>query len=348
MVEVENVALPDAVRKQMDAAKVAQAAYVAEGEIVDIVEDSPPQTQIRAQEQEPTVPDQPQAPKTVDGEDWKHKYDVLKGKFDRLAADNESLLETLQRANSTNDNLNNLIVSMQSNVHAQVPENQETDDVIVNDKPGGNGRLNAEDFEGYGDEMVTMVSLVNKLVDQNNQLKSQLGNVEGRVENVRGRVEQTAQSSFFTEMDSLIGKWKDINTDKRFLDWLKLPDDITGQIRNDILQGHFERSDAEMVANVFRAGATAIGIPIQADQGQAPPPQQSTQQTRSGQLAGQIIPDSAGNENPADLISPTPKMITREQYHQASQDVTTGRMSQEDFAALTRQFQKLISEGKVT
>jgi hypothetical protein len=347
-VSLENVALPEAVRKQGEAALAAQSAYsTAEGEIVDVIVDTPQETTAHSQ-QAPELP--PVQETTAEaGGDWEHKYRVLQGKFDRLNADSQRYIEALQRANETNDNLNNLIVAMQQNTGGTQPQDAsnlgpaEPGTVYPGDNKGGNGqagRLDAGNFEGYGEEMVEMVNLVNRLVDENSQLKGEVGSV-------RGRVEQTTQTGFYNDLDKLLPNWKSINQNPNFLAWLKYPDEISGQVRHEILQDHFNRSDAEMVSNLFRAWATANGVPVTLQAGQGQPSTPPISQQQNSNLAGQIVPEGVGNANPADLVSPPMQMITREQYHQASQDAATNRITMEEFAAITKKFQKLIQEGKV-
>jgi len=186
-----------------------------------------------------------------------------------------------------------------------------------------------------------MVELVNTLVNENKQLKAQVGNVEGRVE-------QTAQEDFYTSLTKSLQNWKQINQEPRFLEWLKLPDDMSGITRMDLLQNHFKAGDVARVSMMFKTWATSANYPITGGDNGGNPVTTTTPQIDP--LLSQAVPDAMGSlgDDQADLGNPVTPMITRAQYQKAAVDASKGTISMEEFTKITQQFQQLIGEGKVT
>ena len=174
--------------------------------------------------------------------------------------------------------------------------------MAIEDKPN----LNPDDFEGYGDEMIDMVGTVNDALAENKKLKEQL-------DIVQDSVVQTAEGTFFTNLDKAIPDWETINRDPAFLNWLGQVDPLTGIRRQELLDQAYAAFDAPRVANFFLTFTGNGGRPTN----------------------NEVIQSEKEKEHE----------VTREQFNKAAKDTQTGRMTQEEFQKIADQYQTQFVAG---
>ena len=169
----------------------------------------------------PPPPPAPESPPPPPVEDWEQKYRSLQGMMEREVREKRSLENRIAGLEQT--------LAAVSSIQEQAP------------KPKDNGkwqrRLQQEDVEAYGEDMVKMVRaaahdefmpVIEQLQAENAELKEQLGQVT-RV------TQQSAVSTVESLLDREVPDWKRINTDPEFLDWLAEEDTFSGRTRHELI-----------------------------------------------------------------------------------------------------------------
>jgi len=338
--------LPDAVKKQVVAAKKLQEKLTSEGtpSEKEPVKATPPATP--APEKPPEAePVEPQVMPKVESKpiDYEQMYKVLKGKFDAQDPAQKGqitqLTDSLSRANSTINHLNDLIVDVQTK-----PQGEPDNGGEPGSQPEVDLALDVEDFGDYGDEMQSAVKMINKLVTENAGLKSQIGDVAGQVESntrITQNIESDKVTDFNSDLTGLVSDWKVLNNDPGFNAWLAQPDEATGITRQDLLVHAHKNRDVTRVAGWFNAWKTASGVPAET----TPPLNPDT--PPNAPIAGEVMPDSSSATPQAPVPDGSTNVVTREEYNEAAKNASLGKMTPEDFKAITVLFQKNIKEGKV-
>lgn len=172
-------------------------------------------------------------------EGWKHKYDVLRGKYDnevpRLAQENRAMAERLGQ-------LEALLAAMQAAAPVATP---------VATQPVEDGITDEERAE-YGDDLIKLIekkarALISQEVAPLRQQVQQVG------QSVRVTTTATAQNGVLTALDNWNKNWRTQNNDAGFLSWLQELDPLSGQPRKHLLDSAFQGGAAQRVIAIFSA-----------------------------------------------------------------------------------------------
>jgi hypothetical protein len=86
-----------------------------------------------------------------------------------------------------------------------------------------------------------------------------LGTLGPEIENLRAenarltqRVQSTGKRELFATLDNAVPKWRAINEDVRFINWLRLPNIYTGRVRQQMLNEAVAGADAPKAIALFR------------------------------------------------------------------------------------------------
>lgn len=235
-----NVKIPDAVaaiaasadelHKQVYASEELPADPTAEESASEMQFERKPEVEPVATETQPKITPQ------VTEEGWEHRYNSMKGRFERAQSQLASQAERIAALERT-------LASMQ----AQPQE-----------RPSG--ELKAERFitpeeeADYGSDFLNVVGkkakeellpIVKKYEDEIAGLKAQLAGVGNYVA-------QDAQTRMMNTLDRDVPNWREQNVNPDFLSWLALPDPYSGDIRHNMLKAAWERQDAPRVAAFFK------------------------------------------------------------------------------------------------
>ena len=286
---------------------------------------------------EPHKPEpQPAAAGEGDGEDtWKHKYDVLQGKYDKEIL---NLQKQTQRQNQViqdqADMINGLLKQVEAHKTGQgSEEGAGTAGAPAGMIPSSTGNLNPEDYEGYGQEIVDLVSRFNALEARNAELE------RGQKTTAKA-VSQTAEEAMWSYLDKQVTDWETINKDPAFLNWLAQNDPLTGVQRQRLLDAALTNFDGARVASFFTLfkGGNGAAQPG----GETPPSKHEKPQQV-------ILPEETGAGEGAPEVESThgqAQTITREAYLKAQKDVQTGRMSNEEFEKLANRYMKQVTQAQ--
>lgn len=259
---------------------------------------SPPVEQPPAPPSPPVAqPPAPPPPLEISQDEWKHRYESIKGRYEILTREQRS----------TNDRISQL----EALLAAKEPAQPTTPAPISTA-----GLVTPDEEREYGPELVDLIGRKARMVADStfmpiiNELREKIGKLGGDVSIVRKSVDSSRFDALHEYLTKEIPNWQDINKDRKFLDWLALPDAYSGAIRQDMLNNAFQAVDAARVANFFKgfindeavtAPATAV-VPAPAVPPVVPPAPAIDLKT----LAAPGRAKAAARETPAEkpIISP--------------------------------------------
>ena len=171
-----------------------------------------------------------------DDESWEHRYKSMKGRFDRSQDQIRYLTDQIA-------GLQNVIATMQQPPAAGAAPAETLAERLIT----------PEEEQDYGSEFLAVVGKKAKeeLAPVIGQYEKKIRELEQRLAGVGNYVEQDAKSRMFSQLDERMPQWRELNRDKGFLDWLKLPDAYSGVIRHELLKAAYERNDGPRVLAFF-------------------------------------------------------------------------------------------------
>lgn len=345
--EPTQVDIPDAVRKQ---GEKADALLEGDPEPTDVITDKivddkepEPAPVTPAHEPAPVIktPDPEPEPLSDDKTDWKHKYDVLQGMYNKGQTDLQSLSETVANLQA--------MVNQQSTL-LQQPKIETAPAAAA---PAiGIDKLNEDDFVGYGDEMKVMARNFNLLIDQNNQLMARLDGqgpapVGGeRLDRIESMVRDTAQDRYTRALDQQVPKWREIVNDATFTGWLQGVDPTSNYRFKDMMDSAYSNLNHMQVGAILKRyaadtgidiGVVATAIPV------APGVTNIDDQTIVDPLARHAMPDetTGGDQGKVPEVYPT-----AEEVKTASALYAQGKLSYEKATEISNRFQMGLAAAK--
>ena len=261
-------------------------------------------------------------------ETWQKRYQTLQGMFNaevpRLNSKVKELEDALTQATAK--------IDAATKAH-QAPTKPELS--LVTDK----------DVEAFGSDMIDLIKRQSvevfqhekqqmqgelaKLQGENAELKSQLGGVTEK----QGANDRRA---YFMELTKLVPDYEAVNVDPDFLNWLAVPDQLSGQPRQLFLNQAFNSFDPSRTAVLFNTWKEQAGIAAQ--------PRNTARQELSRQVAPGTSKSSAGQTtNVAD------RMWTRAEIEQFYTDSAKGvyRSKAEEAARIESEIDAAVAAGRV-
>jgi hypothetical protein len=184
-------------------------------------------------------------------DDWHQKYQTLQGMYNadvpRLNAQNQELGQRVHQ-------MEQLIATMQ----AAPPPAAPLPPVSV---------LTADEIDEYGESIDIMRKVSQEVAGRYQQRIDRLeatiqqlqGSVVPRVEQLANRQAQSAEQSFWAELQSTIPDWRAVNDNQAFQNWLLEVDPLSGLTRQTYLDDAQRNLDAVRVASFFRSWQTTSG-----------------------------------------------------------------------------------------
>lgn len=217
---------PDAIPVPADPAVTPPATPAAEA--------TPPATPA-----EPTPPPQPAAPaapaEPVSAEEWQHRYNSMKGRFEQSSQTTGTLQEQLREMSDELMRVNAVL----NQRHAQPePQRQVAPKKLVT----------KADVDTYGPELVDLIQ------------RAAVEAIAPELQHQRREIQQTRQrvasNTVHQALASAIPDWEQINENPRFLSWCNKRDIYSGQVRSEMLTKAFQAADAPRVIAFFRGFLT--------------------------------------------------------------------------------------------
>jgi len=233
----------DKAREAIDQIKKAQQEAGAAAEAVAASHATPPAPTPAAAPSEPAPPPQPpsqqpqppsQQPQPLD-EDWKHKYEVLQGKY---SAEVPAMAEELRR---TRGMLERLQAELEE-LRKAPPTPASTPDTTL---------IKPEEIDEFGPELYDFVRRVAR-AEVLPELETRLTPVKKTAETAANTVVETARARFMASLNA-DPDFHRFNTDKGFLQWLAQKDPLAGVSRQELLDQAVATNDVDRTLAFFKA-----------------------------------------------------------------------------------------------
>jgi TolA-binding protein len=280
-------------------------------------------------EQAPTESQPPaQPPEEKKGEEsWEHKYKSIHGRFLRSQEQIRDMADQIQ-------NLQNVIATLQMSGGASEVPSFKVEKLVTDDE--------ARD---YGEDFLNVVGKkakeeVGPLIKQ---YEAKIEDMERQLKGVTGVVKQDSQNKLIGTLDAQLPKWRDLNTNDEFLDWLRLPDPFSGAIRHDMLKAAYAQGNASRVLAFFN-GFLAEEAATSPDRGEP------TTGTRVPKVPLESLAAPGRAKSAASASGPAEKPIfTRAQIASFYADVAAGRYRSKDAEKnkLEAQIFEATREGRI-
>lgn len=342
--------IPDSIKKQGEAADELQDQIVnqAKGDPVD-PKDDPIDSKDEPKAQTNDKPVNP--PTDPAEEDWKHKYDVLKGKFDAQEASLRTELNGLRQ----------LVETQQATIQAHADANKRLEE--KGPAPGSDSKppeigidgVDVDDYSGYGDEIVDLASKFNQVLELNKRLLSMVESGGGggksadadRLDRIEQQQRMTAQERYIRTLDAEVPNWRTLNESNEFGRWLNEPDPVSMYRRYDILKNAVDELRADHVVNIFKAFSrdtnADLGTMVEsAREAQRHGNTNIIDETDADPLAQQMMPNE--NVGSTGEGQPQEKLPTKEEFNEAVTLYTKGKITVDDFNEISRGYHRRIAK----
>jgi F0F1-type ATP synthase membrane subunit b/b' len=267
-----------------------------------------PRQEAPAAEGTPAAKELSTAPPNREEDTYKHKYEVLAGKF------NKEIRER-QAENSTILNQNKMLQDSLAELTAEVQKLKEAKPQPVSIDE------NEKNFKEQFDEVYTGVeAMVRRMFsDFEAKLDAKLGQATNsvRTEFVQDKA-KTAYERYIDDLTKAHADWQEINVNPKFLEWLEVTERYAGKTRMELMREAHTRMDAPTVIAFFDDFLKEKGTPARRE----PTPHPNDRGSGSG--------SPSGGE----------KIYTGQDLTELSEKVRRGEMTEEDAAPLE---QKIIT-----
>ena len=236
--------------------------------------------------------------------DWKHRYESMKGRFDRLQV-------TVRDMGDTITNLQNVIASMQVTKATSA------------EQPSLPRLITPEEENEFGSEFLGVVGKKAKeeLLPEVVTLREKIARMEEQLTRREQAASMDAQQRLQLALDEQIPDWRAINVAPEFHQWLALPDTFSGAIRHELLKAAFERNDTPRVIAFFKGflAEEAAVTPATASPG-------TSTETNSGKIPLEQLAAPGRAKTAAATNAPAEKpTFTRAQIAKFYADSTAGK-----------------------
>jgi hypothetical protein len=179
--------------------------------------------------------------------------------------------------------------------------------------------ITPQEEQEYGPEFLDLVSrkVQETAGSEITSLKSQVQDLTKQLRNVGSHVQKDSLARMYEYLGQQVPNWEALNTNEDFMNWLRLPDSYSGEVRGKLLERAYQRHDAPRVAAFFQGflAEEAAITPAAAEPGVTTQGKVSLES-----LAAPGRAKSAAGSPPAEK-----PIITRDQIKQFHADVASGK-----------------------
>ncbi len=213
----------DAIEVDVNSSEPQHRTEIMEYE--ETFEDTVPSSEITEEREE--------QPSEEEGEDWEHKYKVLKGKYDKEVPRLHKRLKRLERERvellSRIELLEKALLAQQEKTSKEETSTMEVDD---------------EDLLKFKEDYPDIYKAITKLLE-----KKVRQDFENKVNELSNKM---TQQQFEAQLTALVPEWRELNTDPDFLDWLQEVEPATGYTRHQLMLFSYQNGDVNGVAKWFK------------------------------------------------------------------------------------------------
>lgn len=169
---------------------------------------------------------------------WEHKYNSIKGRYDRQS-------ETISGLNRRISELESLLAT----ASAPRPEERGPTPAELTFKP-----LGQEERETFGDDFIDVAqrAALEKVSPEIARLNKIIESLQAQVGNVVTTTRQTQQQTIYQYLDAELPAWRNLNRDEKFISWANLPDPFSGVTRMAMLRDAFNKGEGPRVLRFFQ------------------------------------------------------------------------------------------------
>lgn len=239
----DSVTIPKSVR---DAAAKAESFYKAPepdpaaaqaqptGSEPAASQPQPEPQPVQAQpEPQPAPQPEPQPSQAADEGNWEHRYHSMKGRWEQSQ---RMLGELQEQVVQLGDELVRTQRAITQPQQQPQPQAQPTQRLIT-----------AEDEQNYGPELI---DLARRAAAET--LSPQIAALQAENHRLTAAVSRGAAQTVSQALDNDVPNWRDIKANPRFVQWLRLRDVYSGQVRMDMLSAANKAANAPRVVAFYR------------------------------------------------------------------------------------------------
>lgn len=237
------MAAPRAVKKQVEEAEALMKQLEGGEEPTEELDEQQAQGEPQDTDHDESDDQQGGPPSQPQG-DFEHKYNVLRGKYDKEVPALHSQIRDMQARQAQ---LESLIAQMNRPSEPQQPRQSDAPAPSFN-------KLTPEEVEEYGEDLIDVIrrAAVEAVSSQIANLESKLNNVHQQVGGVTQVVSETKRDKVFAKLDQQVENWRELNRSQDFLSWLKETDPYSGNQRGVMLRKAFDEANADRVIAFFK------------------------------------------------------------------------------------------------
>ncbi|PLX71807.1 MAG: hypothetical protein C0602_00100 [Denitrovibrio sp.] len=249
-----------------------------------------------------------------DEDTWKHKYNVLQGKYEaevpRLSAELKTLKRQFNELHSVNQELT-----------AKLEAKPEIE-------------LNPEEYGEYGDEMKKLAQYT---VDQAKTIAA----LNAKLENTSRQVSQSSEATkqqnttyMLSQLKAVVPDWETINDSQEFKSWLAEVNPYTRAQRQVSINAAVDEYDHEALILIFKDYMKEKGLSDEKANQEA--------DSRRKNLEKQIQPKKRPGDAPT-----TEKIFTTSEIDKFYTESAQGKYTDEEFEKLNAEINKAVTDGRI-
>jgi hypothetical protein len=278
-------------------------------------------------------------PQQIQGDEWANRYNAMRGRLgaetkkfnNAIATKDAQILELHNKLSQLSDEVvkSNQLLG-QLNRQPQQPQEPA--------KP----LITAEDLERHGEDTVDFVQRaawaavspeLQRFHDENAKLQQELS--------------RSRKAAMNAELTREVPNWREINTDKRFLQWLRKPNIYTGRTNKELLDAAAGAADAPRVAAFFKGFLSEEKVTGHQPDPATPVPPVAPRKA-AVDLASLAAPGSGKPASGTDMYSPPSKPIYKQSdFEKVRRAKAKGQYTAQQAAAIEADMHAATLEGRI-
>jgi hypothetical protein len=288
---------------------------------------------------EPT-PDEPvPTPQQIQGDEWANRYNAMRG---RLGAETKKFNAAIATKDQQILDLHNKLSQLSDEV---VKSNQLLGQ--LNRQPSQppapvTPLITDEDLERHGADTVDFVQRAARAM-----IGPELERVQHQNEELQQELSRNRRAAMNAELTLAVPNWREINVDKRFLQWLRKPNIYTGRTNKELLNAAAAAADAPRVAAFFKGFLSEEKVTGHQPDPAAPVPPVAPRKA-AVDLASLAAPGSGKPASGTDMYTPPSKPTYKTtDFERFRRDKAKGRYTAAQAGAIEADMHAATLEGRI-